>query len=354
MKDKLLFLVVICVMLSATFFLVACEPEEEEYDSYQFAYFYAIPSQESLRLEVPGADYDGDDYGYKAVGDQAKYYTETVQFTRGVNQHILGMLSIIDDVTSYPYTEQSGETYIWGPWQDTGLDQTKVRFILEHLGGNTFDYQLQWRPKDSDSDDDWVAIWEGHVEASEETARRGVGYFSIDFDAAATLDWTVEERGQIRTDYDTVSDGREISLEYIDFIGDPEDEGEDAQPINATYLYHNRADNSGSFLFDWYANLVDEDGNGDQIEHAWFNTRWQPDGAGRTDSIIGEGDIDDLELIPGLGVESFVSTECWGDDYLRVYFGEGATLDGGQDFPFEGEEGNIGDCVFDEELPDAK
>ena len=354
MRRKLFFPILLCAGLAVGLWLTACEQEEDDSgDDYEFEYFYAIPSEESLRLEVPGAHYDSDDYGSKAVGDQAKYYKETVQHTRDVNAHILGMLSVIDEITGYPYTERSGDTFTWGPWQDSGLDQAQGRFILEHLGGNTFDYLFQWRPKDSNSEGDWVTVWEGHVETSVDTARRGVGYFSIDFDAASQIDWTVEERGQIVSEYDTISDGREINLEFVNFIDDADDE--DAQAVNAEYFYHNRDDNSGYFLYEWYLDIYAEDAGDDQIEHAWFNTRWQSDGAGRTDAVIGEGDIADLEPIPGIGVDSFHTTECWGSDYLRTYYAEGAELDNGSDFTDPDKiEGSESDCVFDEELPEAK
>ncbi len=353
MKGKFLLPLLFIAVIAACAWLMACEEEEDDSDDYMFEYYYAIPSEESLRLELPGADYENDDYGYKAVGDHAKFYTETVQHTRNVNAHILGMLSIIDEITSYPYTSHSGGTYTWGPWQDTGLDQAQARFILDHTGGGTFDYLFQWRPKDSNSDADWTTVWEGRVEASADTARRGIGHFSIDFDAASAIDWTVEERGQIVTDYDTVSDGREINLEFVNFIGD--DAEDDTQPLNAEYFYHNRADNSGYFVYEWYLDIFAEDASDNQNEHAWFNTRWQTDGAGRTDVVIGEGDIADFEPIPGVGVESFNSAECWGSDYLRTYFAEGAVGDNGQDYTNPDDvEGSESDCVFEEELPDAK
>lgn len=302
----------------------------------------ALPDPETMRLTLPGSDKSQT----KTLGQLATLYDATVDYTRDLNFYVLEMLSFIDEITSYPYTSFNGEELIWGPWDPGGLSPVMARFTMTNAYGDHFNFTWEWRDKDSQSEDDWQVIWFGEVDASEGTQRRGVGYFQIDYTAAVEMDPTWDVLGEIRVDYDTITDGREIVIEFINFW--PED---GTEAVNGDYFYHEHDDYSGEFLFDVFADIHDEEYHGQQyaeVEHFYFNTRWQGDGHGRSDVLVTEGDLPDMT--PAL--DSAVLSECWDDQFARVYYVEEVTLASGPTVTVI-EEGNPADCTFSQSTPQA-
>lgn len=354
MKEKLFFAVLTLLILLCAGFLSACGGDDEDDDNDDFNpgdddddngsgddlddFLNAIPDVDSLSLTLPESN-------KKAVGELATLYHSTVDFTRDVNEHVLQFLSWVDEITSYDYTDFSGDTYTWGPWVDDGLSPVQMKFEITRVSGDTYDYYLKWAPK-NETDPVWVPVWEGHVDASVETARRGEGTFHVYFSDAKVLDPTLDEEGDVHVTYDTVTDGRDIVVEYIDFYSDS---GDIPEPIDAQYFYHNHADNSGEFLFDWFDDVQrDETGNSEYpgLEHFWFNTRWTSDGTGRSDVVITDGDLADLTP----PVAEYHISECWDSTFLRTHYYEEALL--GDDSLVEiTEEGNADSCAFDEAMP---
>jgi hypothetical protein len=311
--------------------------QEKNYDESDWEeYRDALPDVDSMTLSLPES-------GGKGLGDLAVYYEYTVDFTREVNEHVLMFLSWIDEITSYPPSDQDGDTLIWGPWHSDGLSPVDAVFAMTKVGERTYDYVLSWRPKDTD--DAWTPIWTGHVVAKTDTARRGVGDFAADFTAAKSLDPTIDSTGQVAITYDTFTDGREIEVQYVEFYNDNDDM---AGPVNGVYAYHNHADNTGEFLFDWGLDIHWDQYHGTQyaqFEHGWFNTRWQGNGAGRADVVVTGGDLPDL--VPPIARIDL--SECWGSDFLRDYYGQSFVPEEGA--PYEYEEGDEASCVFDPAMP---
>ena len=119
-------------------------------------------------------------------------------------------------------------------------------FEITEIEAGRYEYTLSWRAKDSQ--DAWTPIWDGYAERHSGTARRGIGDFTVDFDAAYALDEGVLATGVIQSDYDTVSNGREINVEYNDFYAfGPLDDM--PGPMSANYAYHSKSDQTGTFEF---------------------------------------------------------------------------------------------------------
>jgi len=302
----------------------------------------AIPDEDSIRLSLP-------EEGSKGLGELAWLYEETVDFTRDVNGHVLMFLSWIDEITSYPPSGHEDDTYTWGPWKGSGLSMAELKFEMSRVSGQHFTYELFGRPKDTD--DPWTKLWWGEVTASEDTQRRGIGTFTIDFDATYSVDQTLDNEGSVIVDYDTVTDGREIDVTYVEFMSE---DYPDAEPVSGTYEYHDHADHHGEFLFDALIDLHYEEYHGSQYskrEHIYFNTRWQGDGAGRSDADATGGDLPDIEVC-GSPIEHYLLSECWGDDFLRDYFSVDVITEDDNEYNIE-EEGDPDSCVFGEDMPEV-
>lgn len=316
--------------------------EEDDYGGDDWNDFLdAMPDADSLQLTMPGSD-------GKGIGEMAWLYEVTVDFTRAVNAGVLWMLSLLDDITSYPPSSHEGDSYIWGPWDGGGLSPAEYKLTITKTGEHSFTYLAESRSKNSE--DEWLKIWWGEVEASASTQRRGVGNFQIDYDPLHVVDPTFDYEGSIIADYDTITDGRRINVTFDEFVSEYE---QDAEPVSGTYNYYEHADYSGEFLFDALMDLHYEEYHGDQYdkrEHVYFNTRWQGSGTGRTDAVATGGDLPDIEF-GGSPVEKYLVSECWDTDFLRTYFKEVAVCEDDSEHVII-EEGTSGSCSFDEEMPD--
>lgn len=309
----------------------------------------ALPDEDSLSLMLP----EQDKAGSKGLGELATFYDSTVDFTREVNGHVLLFLGHIDEITSYSPTTQEGDTLTWGPWTDpyTPPTSAEMLFTMTEVTTDNFEYALQWRLRDSE--DPWENVWTGTTTASTSTARRGVGEFLVDFTTARAIDPTVDESGLVMVDYDTITDGRRIDIEYDDFYSeDWEDGSGPPEAIDATYNYYNHADNTGTFLFDWWddVHVGTTYDQYDAMEHLWFSTRWEAVGSGRSDVIVTDGDLPQIGIdFYGFSGDEWDASECWGEDFLRDYYIETFILVNGDEY--NAEEGDDALCVFDADFP---
>ena len=350
-----LFLIMIFLVISLAYLIPGCGADDDDDDDDDNwgddddggldDFLNAIPDIDSLTLSLPADARKG----LGGLDELAQLYDNTVDFTREVNQNVLLFLSWIDEITSYPPTDYDENSYTWGPWSPDGLSPVESRFIMTATGDNTYDYQLQWRPKQTDGQ--WTDVWVGNVVASTQTHRRGEGDFTVYFTEAKALDPTLNEEGEVFVEYDTVSDGREIVVHYRDFYNSDQTM---PGPTDGDYFYHNHADDTGEFTFDFLNDIhyVPNDPNeNDAYEHLWYRTRWQTDGAGRTDVIINGGDLPDIE-VPESTIDRVEQSECWAGDFLRDYYIENVILENGGEYPQS--EGNEDDCVFDQAMPEAE
>jgi len=307
-------------------------------------YLDAIPDPDSIRLTVPESS-------AKDVGELAWLYEETVDFSRRVTENVLLILSLIDEITSYPPSDHQGDSYIWGPWTPDGLSPAEYRFTIERQTEQHFTFLLDGREEGVDGD--WTDLWWGEVEASESTQRRGVGDFEMDFDALHSIDPTYDDAGSVLVDYDTITDGRRIDVTYDEFVSE---DYPGAEPVSGTYNYHNHADNSGEFLFDALIDLNYEEYHGEQYalrEDFYINTRWLGDGRGRSEAVVIGGDLaqygEDFWSTP---IEEVLFSECWDADFLRTYFTSDVVLEGGEEHRVE-DQGDSESCVFEQEFPET-
>ena len=302
-----------------------------------------VPSSESLNIKVPGDNTASVsnplqlEYSVAPMASQTgqygQLYIATVQMTRAVNTGVLGILTILDGVLAYPPTSVSGDEAIWGPFTPGGLSAVEVRMTVKHESGEKFSYTMETRKR---AGGDYKTILSGTNERHGATARRGVGNFLIDFDAAAANDPAVVERGQAKADYDTITDGRRIDVYFLNFQGRGDPERKDS-----TYNFHENPDLSGNFIFATTGDIHQSAGMNFPAKETYLaNTRWRADGAGRCDVNVYGGDMD------ASGLQKVVVSECWGTDFFVTFYTEDFTDKNGNTFSSKNRQGDDKTCVY--------
>lgn len=340
----------IFIAAAVGFMFINCGDSDEDDASGWEELRDGVPSKESLTLKMPetseetAALFFGPETKFIAApGQPGEFYISTVQITREVNLGVMGMLTFLDEVLTYPPTEEENGKAIWGPFPPDALEPVEIRVIIEKTGDNKFEFSFEARPKSSE--DEWMQWYFGENTTDGKTARHGMGSFTVDWDAMREYNPTVAEEGKIKVVYDTITSGRTIDVEFIDFKGK-----DDEEKINADYHYKENADMSGEFDFIAKADIHKdmEDGAEYPKKEDWlFNTRWLSTGAGRSDVTITGGDIE-AYCIWAQCLERAVFSECWGVDFFVDYSIENYYSQDDEIMNSEKEAGDESACVFDE------
>ncbi|MBZ0270618.1 hypothetical protein K8I61_01165 [bacterium] len=294
----------------------------------------ASPEPESLDISLPGDD----KIGALAVGDLATLYDQTVDITRGLNFWILGHLSFLDEILSYPPSSGDEDTCVWGPFIPSGLSPVEARFVMTKLSPEEFVYSWDERLKNTDGE--FKPVWGGEITPSTDTARRGVGNLFIDFTTAQELDPTWDASGILNVTYDTYTDGRKIDIDFSEF------QPEDAEyAVDAEYRYHNHADNSGEFRFTYFADIdISDDPAKDELEVINQETFWLGTGEGYSTQTVSGGDITGTTFGP-VTLDRWEIHECWDETFRRVFYEARIVDTDGNSFGDGTTEGDPADCV---------
>ena len=329
----------VLIVLAVALLIWSCGDDNGDWEEFRDA----VMEVQDLQLKVPESEGQNKRVSSVALnstlGQPGDYYTVTVQMTREVNFHILGMLGWLDDILSYEPTKLEGDKATWGPFKpDAGLSQFEMRVIVEKKADNHFKFSFDVRPKEGG---DWKSFYSGENKTTGSTARRGEGYLNIDFDVVAAVDTTSKLRGSLDVTFDT-AEGRNIDIVYNQF----QDLDENEEPFDATYHYAENADLSGEFRFTASGDIHKDDwGNQYPEKEDWVvTTRWQSEGAGRSDVTATGGDMD--ATTPP--VEKFLISECWGDDFGVTYYTMQVETSTGETYTDPTAAGEESSCVFEE------
>ena len=338
MKTLFNFFNIFILFKNVSFFLCSCNLDKNELpDDFK----NAIPSSEIVKLKVPEAQNGTAAQALHAAGyeesSKAVYYLQTINAVRDLNGMTWALLHFIEDITSYPYTSEVENGYVWGPFTPA-LSLVTIKFILKK-DGNLFSYNLQMRPKE-DADADFKNVLSGSYEP-EDGALKSDGFMELDYDMASNLDETTQAVGKLTFVYDTTQNHRIIDITFEDFMDQNMDE-----PINAVYSYAEEADHSGSYGFNMTADVHKDDPQNQDLtlkEKMTINVRWTAEGSGRADVKVTDGDLP-LVQPP---FEKYQVSECW-DQYFNQVFIQDKAYPVNMD-PYEGTV--VGDdslCVYTE------
>jgi hypothetical protein len=272
-----------------------------------------LPSSEDVQIKVPGSE------GGQAlsIGETSEFYEATWRTSRGVNGGILMVFGLIDRITNYPATtvDEDTQTAVWGPSEPEGLERNAWRFTAQKVEEGQFTYVLEARPKGSEDEADWQAVFDGVAFPAEDSA--GTGTLNLHFgvmnelnddcltgDAVVTYDGTLEGR-------------RQVDVAFNGFGNTCEDE----DVTVATYHYGENDDASGDFEFSFNGNIHQADESKPLIETFTIKSRWLGTGTGRSDVIISGGEVpgDLATHLPDSDATSVMASECWDDNFALTY-----------------------------------
>lgn len=261
--------------------------------------------------------------------EYAKWYAFTRSVRGGVNvvtAWVLGSAWAI--VHTEPSSLKDGVA-IWGPYTDA-LEPVTYRFRVTRLAEGEYDYVLEGRPKQSTSDDAYLAVLSGHG-FGQSRAEHGQGQFTIDLSAARKLDPFNHEAdsGTVHIEHQLPHDLRRGDALPRTIVAEVTPDPA-LHPESYTVLSIANEDGTGSLRVDAKADV--DDSKVTLLEDVTVASRFRADGAGRADISITGGDI---PADPGV----VDAVECWGADFERSYYADSIGFAPG--------EGEASACVYD-------
>lgn len=279
-----------------------------------------LPTAETMKINLPEQNAQ-----QLALGDIAETYMWTRQITRDFNGGAGFVLLLVHTVVQFPPTTVEGDTYTWGPGSDA-LDPADWKLTVTELEDGSYDWAFSGQNK-STPEDGFLTMISGNAVPGED--HRGSGSFLMDFDAIRRVDPidNPDAHGTVDVSYDLENrDATDATLSM--HIETSVDENGQDRPVSADYDYGEASDGSGNFVFTFVGDL---DENGSAFEEARIRSRWQNDGAGRSDIRAAGGD---------LGAQQVNLSQCWNTQFRSTYQ-DFSVLEGGV---FEGDEGT---CVYE-------
>ncbi len=284
-----------------------------------------VPGDQALRLDVPARDAmtrlppaGGKDVR-DAVGEPGRFYAMTLSVSRAMNLQALALLGVVRAVVHLPPTRDDGDSKVWGPYTPGGLEPATFRLTAQKVADDHYTFKLEARPRASSAEADYKIVLDG--ESEQVAGDRGKGRIRLDFDVARTLDPTSCENGKATFFYDATQPAREIRVELRGYAS-----RNDGNPVcrrelahDADYAYTRDSSGAGTFLFDVQANVNDASEAKPLLEQIKIRSRWQADGAGRSDVAVTGGEVVQDLARAGLGVDKVTATECWGASFRVSY-----------------------------------
>ena len=279
----------------------------------------AIPTADQAKINLP-------DNQPRTIGQLAQWYVVTRDATRTLNGGSAWVLTLVHTIVEFPVTSRSGNVDTWGPWSSDALDPAEYKLNVTANTDGSYDWDLDGRPKTT-AGSAFLTIISGHSVPSDPVGQ-GNGNFSIDFDAAKTvdpIDNADSKGGTMTADYDLAARTLLITLET-----NQQNTDGTTDPVTLNYDYAGAVDGSGQMTLGFHG---DVDGNGEN-EDAAVRSRWLATGAGRADLELTNGDL------PAPATAS----ECWNSNFGRTYYSDSVN--------YQPTEGDPTACVFaDQDLP---
>jgi hypothetical protein len=244
----------------------------------------AMPSSSSVHMGNP-SDSQQTSTGSTGQAQQnlvgaSDWYNATASFVFSVNVATAWTLGVVEAVTNLPPTSCSESSCVWGPGSNA-LDPNVYRLTVSTKDdGKTYHWNLDAQAKSKPASS-FVTVISGDATPSG-IRHRGSGTFTVDQDAAATLDGRSADHGKITIEYSNVGPAHIVA--HFDGVDDksPNNAG---QRGNAYYDFHELVSGGGDMEIAWH-NLSSND-------RTDIHSRWLLDGSGRADvtALVTSGNL---------------------------------------------------------------
>jgi hypothetical protein len=290
-------------LLAAALTLAACsETTTDPAETFRDA----LPKAEAARVDTyqseaatsaaaPGTVAKGDTALLKSEYAVTSYYLALT-----MNGGVAWSLGLVQLIVAHPATSCVEDvSCTWGPWvDDDGLNRWQLQV---QKVGDAYVWALSAQPGSAPAAA-FVDVLAGTAYPVDRT--HGSGTFTVDFDAAASLDhgplYEQRDFGRIVVEYDNTTN---VSVDAV-FTGARSQEN--GHPVNAVYAFDDAA--SGGELQVGFHDLQTD-------EQVRLRTRWSAGGAGRADAHA-------YGTLAGGGVWDYWASECWAghaQDFEEVY-----------------------------------
>ena len=283
----------------------------------------ALPADRQVKIVMKG----NADTGQALVDDETQYaalYDTTYDMTRGINGMVVGLLGITRWIVSNPPSEQPDEDHaVWGPSEPDGLERLQYKATAERLAEGEFKFELLARPKDSEDEADYGAIYT--LNYTRVDVEVGHGTIEIDRDVHKAIDPMDPDICDSGKAVVTFSNDGEDSMKRVDIdFSELDRSGCDDNAQLGVYHYAEAEDGSGDFSFSAFGNIHEgaEAALKPETESLTIRSQWKPTGEGRTDVIVADGAVPaDLTACgaPCEGLTEVVATQCWDSGFVSRF-----------------------------------
>ena len=307
-------------LAASSLLLVGCPAPEEDDDERTFAEI--APRAEQVRLSAPSGASPGAGTAslYPSVdlardGDPAlsTFYTFTRQTFDYVNLGTAWILGLVTTIVRYPVTQRTTSEATWGPWKGE-LSAAEWRLRVTRGEDSLYSYVLEGRRVGQES---YRAVVTGQGYPRGD-ARRGLGSFVVDHDAADAIDPArlrgADESGTTRVDHDLRSLREDLRGAYTIGV-----EGRPTATAGRFDVALTRLDGGGGTVDIVSKGDIDADPAKRAFEDLTMRSRWVTSGAGRADVTVSRGDVP-------ASVGTVVVTECWSPNFQQSYYTDSAGL----------------------------
>ncbi|MDQ3266547.1 MAG: membrane lipoprotein lipid attachment site-containing protein [Myxococcota bacterium] len=263
-----------------------------------------LPKKEMVEVKTPGNDSTAPvrSQGSALQGDRSDSYRMTRAATVTVNGATLSVLGLIKAITDHRPTTIDENQAVWGPSVPEALEPHIYRLTVTKSAEGAFSYALEGKDKTL-GDDAYVILISGNHQATA-TEGRGSGSFLLDFDAAQTLPEHDALVGAVTVDYARADETDVITVAAeFDNVNDGHGGRDDF-----SYRYSKTPGTGGTFDF-----LTREDIHHDPAmslpEKLTVRSRWNEQGAGRSDYQVTEGNLS----------SAVTGNECWDTSFDSQY-----------------------------------
>ncbi len=252
----------------------------------------------------------------EVLGQTAEFYQFTVVVTGFVNGSVWAILNLVEDIIQQPPTTVTKTEAVWGPYT-APLSPITYKFTMTASNGG-ISYVLQGKPKTAD-DTAYVSLLTGNHQPTGQNA--GQGQFVLDLNASHSLNNDPNQAGTVAVQYARDTSANLVVMASFQGVVDQST----GQLVDANYGFAQQAGADGDFEF---VLTKDFDGKG-QLETLAVKSRWQQDGAGRSDVLGSGGD---------LGSTQILASECWDSNFKETYYQDNLNINPTQ--------GSASACVF--------